>query len=179
MVQVSLHFINHIQVHSPYTRLTNWTYSRQTQIRILTFCFQFQLKWWGSLHFRGWADQVETNCDDNRKGLLPTYSFDLYWIILQCITVWIPNLIMVFSWICLSYKLKRSVKMFPYLSGSRNLRFFYTYQYNSLIKMLYQTWSVNSLPCHEIENRVIKTIPLTFHTLLKWILLVGFPLFVD
>ena len=69
-------------------------------------------RWW----YRGWSDQVEISCDDN-KDKWEKWTYDLYYLLLQCFTVWIPNFIMIFSCGCVSFKLKRSVKMFPYLSG--------------------------------------------------------------
>ena len=63
---------------------------------------------------RYWADAVETNCDDSRDN---TDSYALYWMLMMTFSVWIPSLIMISSFFGLNFKLKRSIKMFSYLSG--------------------------------------------------------------
>ena len=76
---------------------------------------QYYREYW----IRGWKDIVETNCDDNRhfdKSQKITYVW--YWYTLISLTVWVPSLILLISFGSLYYKLKYSVKMFPYLSGN-------------------------------------------------------------
>jgi len=69
---------------------------------------------------RYWSDLVEINCDDDANPFddksRSNRTFDLYWLLLISVTVWIPSLIMLSSFGFLFYKLKRSVRMFPYLS---------------------------------------------------------------
>jgi hypothetical protein len=54
--------------------------------------------------------QVEFRCDFEQ-------SFNNYWFSLLAINVWMPTLVMFVCYAVIFFKLKKSMKAFPYLSG--------------------------------------------------------------